>query len=65
MQPYQERVVVELKELHKKIDKLILFIEGEQFKNLDVIDKSFLKQQLDAMMEYRKILVKRVDRFYE
>ena len=59
MQPYQERVVIEHKELHDKIDKLIVFIDSDYFQSLDLIDQSLLKQQLDVMMQYRSILLKR------
>lgn len=63
MQPYQERVVVEHKELHDKIDKLIVFIDSDYFKQLDSDDQSLLKEQLDIMMKYRSILIKRMNRF--
>jgi hypothetical protein len=63
MQPYQERVVIEHKELSNKIDKLIVFIDSEYFKSLDLIDQSLLKQQLDVMIQYRSILLKRMNRF--
>lgn len=63
MQPYQERVVVEHKELHDKIDKLIVFIDSDYFKQLDSDDQSLLKEQLDIMMKYRSILIKRINRF--
>ena len=63
MQPYQERVVIEHKELHDKIDKLIVFIDSDYFQSLDLIDQSLLKQQLDVMMQYRSILLKRINRF--
>ena len=62
MQPYQERVVIEHKELHDKIDKLIVFIDSDYFQSLDLIDQSLLKQQLDVMMQYRSILLKRINR---
>lgn len=63
MQHYQERVVVEFKDLCDKIDKLALFIGGEQFNSVDFDDRQLLTQQFEAMLWYKNILLTRINRF--
>ena len=64
MEDYQERVLVEQKELGEKIVKLIKFLtDYEKVKLLDDNDRCCLQIQLEAMLDYHEILVMRLDSF--
>jgi len=64
MQPHQERVVTEKKELDQKIDKLKAFIaENPTFKALPSDEQHLLNRQFDVMVEYSTILRRRIDNF--
>lgn len=64
MQAHEERVVEEKKELDGKIIKLNEFIlNSTTYQFLVVEDKTLLSRQLDAMVEYSKILQMRIYRF--
>jgi hypothetical protein len=64
MQPHQERVVFEKRELDEKLDKLKAFIEGSPaFKALPEDERSRLNRQFDVMAEYSSILTQRIDAF--
>jgi hypothetical protein len=64
MQPYQERVVAEKKELNEKIDKLKAFIvESPIFKTLSADEQRRLNRQYDVMVEYSSILGARIEAF--
>lgn len=66
MQPHQERVVTEKKELDEKLDKLKDFIEtGSIFKTLPADEQLRLNRQFDAMAEYSHILGQRIEAFPE
>ena len=57
------RLMLEKVELEKKLDKLVVFIEGsENFQNLGTIDKTLLLNQKDAMVRYLEVLTTRLDR---
>lgn len=65
MQPHEERVVNEKKEL-EKISKLkaFCFDPGSPiFKALDPIDRDLLEDQYTTMEQYSAILGKRIERF--
>lgn len=64
MQPHQQRVVTEKKELDEKIDKLKAFIcEGPVFKTLPDAEQHRLNHQYDVMLEYSSILGARIEAF--
>lgn len=66
MQPHEERVVVEKRELDEKLTRLNAFCFGENnttFKNLSEIDRGLLTAQHAVMKEYSAILAKRIERF--
>lgn len=66
MQPHQERVVVEKRELDEKLDKLKLFIETNSiFKTLPEDEQHRLNRQFDVMAEYSNILAQRIAVFQE
>jgi hypothetical protein len=64
MQPHQEQVVAELKELSERREKLSAFIASNQiFSALPVVEKMRLRRQLIVMTEYANILQERIDHF--
>ena len=63
MQPHQERVVTEKKELDAKRDKLTSFIGGEVYRTLNEQEQSRLNRQLEAMSLYSDILCERIAAF--
>ena len=61
-----EQVIQEKEELHKKIDKLSVFIfERPSYRNLPIEEQLRLNQQLRVMSEYLQILVERLKAFGE
>jgi len=63
MQPYQERVVEERRELDEKISKLDKFIAGNEiFDALPPDEKYRLRDQLRVMMRYSSILGERIEK---
>jgi hypothetical protein len=64
MQPHQQRVVNELKELTDKREKLAIFIGGSlTFTTLPTDEQSRLRRQFDIMVQYEGVLQERIDHF--
>jgi hypothetical protein len=63
MQPHQERVVVEKKELDDKREKLGSFIGGNIFLTLPTEERDRLQQQAIVMTTYSDILGQRIAAF--
>lgn len=63
MEPHQERVVVELKELSDKVTKLKNFISSPIFSKLSYDEQGRLKIQSFLMQEYAAVLQDRIDHF--
>jgi len=63
MQPHQQRVIDEKKELDEKREKLIEFMHGDIYAALDAIDQGLLMVQLVAMNNYSEVLGRRIDLF--
>lgn len=65
MQPHEERVVVEKRELDEKLAKLkaFCFPGSLVFKELSPVDRDLLEDQYNSMKDYSEILRKRIDRF--
>ena len=66
MQPYQERVVVEKKELDEKLAKLKEFCFGSNtkiFGSLDPQERDRLEDQYTVMKRYSNILGERIANF--
>lgn len=66
LQPYQERVVAEKKELDEKIVKLHAFCFGSDtkiFASLDPMERDRLEDQYTAMKKYSDILGQRIAAF--
>lgn len=66
MEAYQERVITEQKELAEKIVKLTTFItDQEKVLALSDFEWMILCEQLEAMLEYHKVLIVRIIKFNE
>lgn len=63
LQPHQQRVIDEQKELQARLEKLDVFIDGEVFKTLDTIDQRLLNNQREHMANYNETLFERIERF--
>lgn len=63
MQPHEERVVAEQKELNDKINKLNGFIGGNAFNALPEEDRALLEEQSRYMSAYSGVLHERIKRF--
>lgn len=63
MQPHQERVVQELKDLDEKISKLEVFIKGNVISTLSMDEQTRLKKQLIHMRDYSNVLNERIGAF--
>ncbi len=64
MQPHEERVVVEKRELDEKLSKLREFRMGKIYSTLDPVDRALLESQEGAMSKYAEILGRRIERFH-
>ena len=64
MQPHEERVVTEQKELLEKLNKLRGFIDSNpNFGKLPYDEQGRLKIQRFIMQEYSAVLLDRIDNF--
>lgn len=63
MEPHQQRVVDENKELNEKIDKLYIFMHTDKFKSLDKEEIDRLRNQFSVMNLYSQILEQRISAF--
>ncbi|MEE9223068.1 MAG: hypothetical protein V3V40_06385 [Nitrosomonadaceae bacterium] len=63
LEPHQQRVVDEKRELDGKITNLVGFQLSDIFKGLDIDEKNRLKGQRDIMVEHSKILGDRIENF--
>lgn len=63
MQPHQERVVTEKRELDEKLEKLSMFRQSEIFKTIDEKERERLNHQFVLMQEYSSILADRIQNF--
>lgn len=63
MQPHQQRVVDEKRELDEKIEKLAAFFNTEIYRGLRSADQSLLSKQLHFMTGYSEVLRDRISLF--
>lgn len=63
MSDWQQRVVTERDELHKKLIALIGFIFSERWIELDKTQQELLMTQAELMIRYRSVLNARIDLF--
>ena len=63
MQPHQQRVVDEKKELDDKLTKLMLFLTGKVYLSLAPEEQKRLQDQSKMMAQYSSILGARIAAF--
>jgi len=65
MEKYQKRIIEEYKNLNKKIKKLMVFITSLKAQGVEIQGFQKLKDQLNIMGQYSKILETRINNFYK
>lgn len=63
LQAHEQRVVGERTELIEKITKLHVFFRNPIFESLEQEDQDLLEKQVQLMMDYSDVLLKRINRF--
>lgn len=63
IQPHQQRVIDEEKDLSEKLNKLQNFINDEVFSALPHGEQGRLREQADHMLGYRNVLLRRIENF--
>ena len=63
MQPYQQRVVDEKRELDERLLKLRNYLASPVSASLDLEDRVLLETQEDVMSDYSVVLASRIARF--
>ena len=63
LQPHEQRVVVELKELTERREKLATFIAGKMFAEVPTDEQARLQRQFHIMVQYEGVLQERIDHF--
>ena len=63
MQPHQQRVVDELKELTGRRAKLGEFFGTELYRGLPEDEQARMRRQFDIMVQYEGVLQERIDHF--
>lgn len=65
LQPHEQRVVDEKRDLDERLTKLEAFIAtpGTPFEGLDIQDRALLRAQRDTMQALSRILEARINRF--
>ena len=63
MKDFQERVVLEKKELDEKIEKLDQFVMSDKYRGVSSLEKNMLGRQWNLMTLYSELLGKRIRNF--
>ena len=63
MQPHQERVIVEKRELDEKMEKLHEFLGTNKFRELPLNERELLRVQFEQMYAYSVTLGMRINNF--
>ena len=63
MQPFQQRVVDEKRELDEKLQKLMAFFGSDLFNGLSANERELLKEQSEHMESYSVVLRERIALF--
>jgi hypothetical protein len=65
MEPFQQRVVEERRELYDKCEKLNAFIPTQMFQQLPIAEQVRMRMQLLIMNQYAQILAERIAEFHK
>jgi len=63
MQPHQQRVIDEQRDLDERIAKLAKFVESPPFKSVPYAEQGRMSDQLEVMLIYSSILGERIADF--
>lgn len=63
LQPHQERVLEEKRDLDEKIHKLTVFIASARIAQVSLAESRRLYQQLQHMLDYSRVLQDRINAF--
>jgi hypothetical protein len=63
MESFQQRVVDEKTELDGRLERLVVFLSGERFRGLPIVERKRLRSQRKVMRRYSKILKERIAAF--
>jgi len=65
LQPYQQRVIEEKRDLYTKIIALCAFIHSDEYRKTvpDYTDRIHVELQFKAMMDYSRALAERIENF--
>lgn len=63
MEPFQQRVIEEKKELDQKLLRLRKFFEGQNFQSVDPNEQARMLRQEVIMTDYSSILEERINAF--
>ncbi len=63
MQPYQQRVVDEHRDLTERLAKLVAFVESDRFDQVRLDEGNRMLRQRKAMESYAEVLRERIDAF--
>jgi len=63
MKDFQQRVVNECNELDERLEKLLIFLDGDLFKSLPSEEHLRLRRQCAAMKDYSQVLKERIVAF--
>lgn len=59
---FLQRMIEEETELTVKCNKLSDFIDSSTFKSIPDIEQADLREQFEYMLDYRNVLLRRIDR---
>lgn len=60
MKDYQERVIIDREKLINELDRLVVFMDGLIFLNLELKEQELLKKQYRIMEELNDVLEERI-----
>lgn len=60
METFIDRLNIEKNDLNDKIGKLKTFMESDKFNSIDVLQRSLLQIQIQAMFTYSQVLFERI-----
>lgn len=63
LQPHQQRVIEEKRELDEKIHKLTVFLASAASTQVSLSEARLMHEQLNYMLQYSKVLQRRIELF--
>lgn len=63
LQPHQQRVIEEKRDLNEKIHKLTVFLASAASTQVSLSEARLMHEQLNHMLQYSKVLQRRIELF--